>query len=51
MNGIDFLLDTNFLLDLLKSSPEVIERLKAKPLSTEQCAFSAITRMELLGFP
>lgn len=51
MNGIDFLLDTNFILGMLKSSPQVLERLAAKPLSAGQCAFSAVTRMELLGYP
>jgi hypothetical protein len=51
MNGIKFLLDTNFILGMLKSTPSVLETLAAKRLTSTQCAFSAITRMELLGFP
>jgi predicted nucleic acid-binding protein len=51
MSGIDYLLDTNFILGMLKSSPQVIERLQTMPISAGQCAYSAVTRMELLGFP
>ncbi len=51
MSGIEYLLDTNFILGMLKSSPQVIERLQVKPIRARQCAYSAITRMELLGFP
>jgi predicted nucleic acid-binding protein len=29
----------------------VIERLQTMPISSGQCAYSAVTRMELLGFP
>lgn len=36
---------------MLKSSPQVIERLQTMPISSGQCAYSAVTRMELLGFP
>jgi len=51
MNGAKFLLDTNFILGMLKSSPAVLETLAARHLTASQCAFSAVTRMELLGFP
>ena len=51
MNGVSVLLDTNFILGMLKSSPPVLETLALKRLTSEQCAFSAGTRMELLGFP
>lgn len=51
MSGIDYLLDTNFILGMLKSSLQVIERLQTMPISSGQCAYSAVTRMELLGFP
>ena len=51
MSGIDYLLDTNFILGMLKSSPQVIERLQTMPINSGQCAYSAVTRMELLGFP
>lgn len=51
MNGIDYLLDTNFILGLLKSSPEALARINDRQIESHQCAYSAITRMELLGFP
>lgn len=51
MSGIDYLLDTNFILGMLKSSPQVIERLQTMPIRSGQCAYSAVTLMELLGFP
>lgn len=51
MSGIKFLLDTNFILGMLKRTPAVLEVLRAKRLTSDQCAYSAITRMELLGFP
>lgn len=51
MNGIKFLLDTNFILGLLKSQPEVLAEVAERKLSISECGYSAITRMELLGFP
>ena len=51
MSGIKFLLDTNFILGMLKSTPEVVDVLSSKSLRSDQCAYSVITRMELLGFP
>jgi len=51
MSGVEYLLDTNFILGMLKSTPEVLETLNARELKASQCAFSAVTRMELLGFP
>ena len=51
MNGVDYLLDTNFILGMLKASPEVTAMLALKPILASQCAYSAVTRMELLGFP
>ena len=51
MSGIKYLLDTNFILGMLKRTPEVLEVLSTKRLTSDQCAYSAITRMELLGFP
>lgn len=51
MNGVKYLLDTNFILGMLKSTPEVIEILTNLNLTARQCAYSAVTRMELLGFP
>ena len=51
MNGIRFLLDTNVILGLLKNQPMVIEVLEKLELDVEACAYSSVTRMELLGFP
>lgn len=51
MNGIEYLLDTNFILGMLKGSPEVVAQVSGLNLAAAQCAYSAVTRMELLGFP
>lgn len=50
MNGIEFLLDTNFILGLLTSHPDVLDAVQSRTLRTSQAAYSVITRMELLGF-
>jgi len=51
VNGIDWLLDTNFILGLLKSNPETLSMISNQQIDTRRCGYSAITRMELLGFP
>ena len=51
MNGIDYLLDTNFILGLLKSNPETLVLINDRGIEVQQCAYSAITRLELPGFP
>ena len=51
MNGIKVLLDTNFILGMLKSTPEVLAVIASRDLLADECAYSAVTRMELLGFP
>ena len=51
MNGIKYLLDTNFILGLLKATPEVIAIVTNRDLLASSCAYSAVTRMELLGYP
>ena len=43
MSGIKYLLDTNFILGMLKRTPEVLEVLSAARLTSDQCAYSAIT--------
>jgi hypothetical protein len=50
MSGIKYLLDTNFILGLLRAQPEVLSEVAARNLFISECAFSAITRMEILGF-
>ena len=51
MNGIKYLLDTKFILGILKSNPVVLADIAARQIRTAKCGYSAITRMELLGFP
>lgn len=51
MSGTEYLLDTNFILGMLKANPEVLDVINRERLMAGQCAYSAITRMELLGFP
>ena len=49
--AIRVLLDTNVILGLLKGSAEVARIDSMKTASSDECAYSAITRIELLGFP
>jgi hypothetical protein len=51
MSGVKYLLDTNFILGMLKSTPEVLTVVGSTGVMARQCAFSAVTRMELLGYP
>ena len=51
MNGIKFLLGTNLVLGMLKATPGVVEMAAARDLLASTCAYSAVTRMELLGYP
>lgn len=48
MNGIKYLLDTNIIIGVLKGNSQAIGI--AKHIDLSACAFSAITRIELLGF-
>lgn len=50
MNGIKFLLDTNILIGLLNRTEAVISLLALKKVAITHCAFSAVTRMELLSY-
>lgn len=50
MSGIRYLLDTNFILGILKSDPDVLAQISSRQLHLGECAYSAIARMELLGF-
>lgn len=51
MSGLKYLLDTNIIIGLLKQSQPVITYLNQLAPALDECAYSAITRMELLGFP
>ena len=51
MNGIKYLLDTNIVIGLLKRDLIVLDILQDRQIQISECAYSAITRMELLSFP
>lgn len=44
-------MDTNFILGLLKSDTAVLSEVSKRKILATECAYSAITRIELLGFP
>ena len=50
MSGTKYLLDTNFILGILKSDVQVLAELSSRRIFAGECSYSAITRMELLGF-
>jgi hypothetical protein len=50
MSGNKYLLDTNFILGILKRDPLVLAEVSSRQLHVGECLYSAITRMELLGF-
>lgn len=50
MNGIKFLLDTNILIGLLNGHRDTMSLLEENHVSPDVCAYSSITRMELLGW-
>jgi len=49
MNGIKYLLDTNIILGIVAGNSDA--GIKLKGIDLKNCAFSSVTRMELLGFP
>ena len=51
MNGVKFLLDTNFVIGLVKQQQEVVQIVNDRTIEVQSCAYSSITRIELLGFP
>jgi predicted nucleic acid-binding protein len=51
MNGARFLLDTNFIIGLLKGHPAIAELVRERGMVLAECTYSSITRMELLGYP
>lgn len=51
MNGLKYLLDTNIFIGLYQQNPTVLECLETKHIKVNECAFSAITRIELLSYP
>jgi predicted nucleic acid-binding protein len=51
MNGIKYLLDTNIIIGLCEHKPIILELLGNRQIKINECAYSAITRMELLSYP
>ena len=51
MNGIKYLLDTNIVIGLLQRDLIILDILNDRQIQIGECAYSAITRMELLSFP
>ena len=51
MNGIEWLLDTNMVIGLLKGHAPAIALAEQSGLVLDKAAVSQITRMELLGYP
>ncbi len=51
MSGIKYLLDTNFILDLLKTGQDSYDLIRGRQIESCQCAYNSVTRMELLGYP
>lgn len=51
MSGIKYLLDSNIIIGMYEHSPVVYDLFNTKEATINECAFSSVTRMELLGFP
>lgn len=51
MSGIKFLLDTNFILAVLNEQDPTIQMMSDRSIDDADCAYSSITRIELLSFP
>lgn len=51
MSGIEFLLDTNMVIGLLKGQAAAIALAEQSGMTLHKSAISQITRMELLGYP
>jgi predicted nucleic acid-binding protein len=51
MSGIKFLLDTNLILAILNEQDLVVQLMSDRSIDDLDCAYSSITRIELLSFP
>ncbi|WP_019866081.1 type II toxin-antitoxin system VapC family toxin [Methylovulum miyakonense] len=51
MSGIKYLLDTNVIIGMYQKTPAVLALLADKNININECAYSSITKMELLSFP
>lgn len=50
MSGLKYLVDTNFVLAILKGQPDVMDMIAAQQVWPLQCGYSFITRLELLSY-
>jgi hypothetical protein len=51
MSGLNYLLDTNIIIGLYNRNAAILALLQDKFIRINQCAYSSITRMELLSYP
>lgn len=51
MSGVSYLLDTNIVIGLYSRNSDVLDLLSTKLIRINQCAYSSITRIELLSYP
>lgn len=51
MSGIEFLLDSNMVIGLLKGHGPAVALAEQVGFSLDKAAVSQVTRMELLGYP
>ncbi|OOS25381.1 hypothetical protein B0681_05025 [Moraxella porci DSM 25326] len=50
MSGINYLLDTCFIIELYNGHPTVVDIIEKNHIDLGSCAISPINRMEVLGF-
>lgn len=51
MSGTNSLLDTNIIIGIVKGNDEILAVLRNRAIEIDNCAYSFISRIELLGYP
>ncbi|WP_017302429.1 type II toxin-antitoxin system VapC family toxin [Nodosilinea nodulosa] len=51
MSGTKFLLDINIIIGIVKGNDESLTVLQDRSVEIDMCAYSFISRIELLGYP
>lgn len=51
MSGTNSLLDTNIIIGIVKGNDEILAVLRSRAIEIDNCAYSFISRIELLGYP
>ena len=51
LSGLNYLLDTNIIIGLYNRNAAILALLQDKFIRINQCAYSSITRIELLSYP